>query len=852
VVDVLRINLKGLWAHKRRLAGTFLAVLLGVAFLSGTLVLGDTLRANFDTLFTSVTAGTSAVVRGATQVSSGPAVPRAPIDASLVDRVRSAPHVSGVQPVVDGLGQIIGRNGKVVVAQGPPIASTWIDDPRLTPYRLAEGRAPARPDEVVINRGAAKRGDLHLGDRTAVQTPRRVPVTVVGIATFSDRDGFGGSSYVGFSLQGAQRYLLKQPGGVSRILVEAAPGVSQEEVVRGLRPVLPGGVQAITGKQLSDESISAINQGFLGFFRAFLLVFAGIALFVAMFSIANTFSILVAQRTRESALLRAVGASRRQLLTSVVLEALAVGLVASAAGLAGGIGIASALKGLFHALGFPLPAAGLVFRPSNAAISVGVGVVVTLLAGLLPAVRSSRVAPLAALRDVAAEPAGASRRRALVGAGLTALGVAVVVAAVLGGGDRMLQLAGAGAVLTIAGVVTLGAVVARPVSGVIGAPLARLRGVTGALAMRNATRSPQRTAGAAAALMIGVGVVTLFTVFTASVQASVRQSVDDSFGGDLAIVSGGFVGGRLDPALATQVGRLPQVRQAIGVGGGNALVGGSRQEVSVADPVRLDAMVHLKLAAGSIAGLGDRQLAVAKKVADDKGWRLGTPVPLQFADGTSQTVTVGAIYSGGDAVVGSYLLPEALWAPHSSQDVDTTVLVKLDQGVGLASGKAAVEQVAARFGGPEVQDRQQYADTVAVGVDTFLTIVYVMLALAILIALMGIANTLSLSVHERTRELGLLRAVGETRGQLRAMVRWESVIVALFGTVVGLGLGVFLGWALVRAAGQQGGASMSVFAAPLAQLGLVLVVGALAGVLAGIRPARRAARLNILRAIAVE
>jgi putative ABC transport system permease protein len=845
---MLRINLKGLWAHKRRFAGTLLAVLLGVAFLSGTLVLGDTLRANFDTLFTSVTGDTSAVVRSATKVDDSPATPRAPVEQSLVDRVRAAPGVASVQPVVDGLGQIVGRDGKALAAMGPPRASTWIADQRLTPYRLAEGRAPQRPDEVVVNRGAAKRGDLHLGDRTAIETPRRVPVTVVGIATFQDADGFGGSTYAGFSLEGAQRYLLKQPSQVSSILVTAAPGVSQEELARGLRPRLPTGVEAITGAELSNESITDINRGFLGLFRTFLLVFAGIALFVAMFSIANTFSIIVAQRTRESALLRAIGASRRQVLTSVVLEALAVGLVASAAGLAGGIGIASGLKAVFAGLGFPLPTSGLVFKASNVAISVGVGVAVTLLAGVLPALRASRVAPLAALREVASERAATSRSRAVAGVGLTVTGVVVVVAAALAGGSTMPQLIGVGAVLTTVGVVTLGAVVARPASRLIGAPLAWLRGVTGALARRNAMRSPQRTAGAAAALMIGVGVVTLFTVFTASLQSSIRQSVSSSFGGDLAIVSGGFTGGRLDPGLATAIGRLPEVRQATGVSTGNALVGGGSQEVSVADPARLDGVLDLRMAAGSIGGLSDRQLGVAEQVADGKGWRLGTPVPVRFADGATETFTVGAIWRGQDVVVGDYLLPRAAWAPHSAQDVDATVLIKLDDGISLAAGKAAVERLAAAYGSPEVQDRQEYADNVAGSVDQLLTLVYIMLALAILIALMGIANTLSLSVHERTRELGLLRAVGETRRQLRAMVRWESVIVALFGTTIGLGLGVFLGWALVRAAGQD----LSAFAAPLGQLGAVLAVGAMAGVLAGIRPARRAARLNVLQAIAVE
>src|SRR6266540_1749029 len=845
---MLNVILKSLWSHKRRLVGTFLAVLLGVAFLSGTLVLGDTLRANFDTLFTSVTGDTGAVVRSATKVSDSPATPRGPIDGSLAGRVGAVPGASAVQPVVDGLGQIVGRDGKVISTMGPPLASTWIADQRLTPYRLAEGRAPQTPDEVVINRGAAKTAGLHPGDRTIILTPRPVPVTVVGIATFQNADGFGGSSYTGFTLEGAQRHLAKRPGQVTRILVAGAPGVSQDELARRLRPVLPAGVEAITGAQLSAESISAINQGFLGLFRTFLLVFAAIALFVAMFSIANTFSIIVAQRTRESVLLRAIGASRRQVLTAVVLEALAVGLVASVAGLAAGLGIASGLKALFAGFGFPLPTSGLVFKANNAAISVAVGVGVTLLAGALPALRASRVAPLAALREVAAER-GASARRAIAGAALAIAGVAVVVTAVPRGGDAVTRLTAVGAVLTMAGVVVLGAVVARPASRLIGAPLPRLRGITGALARQNAMRNPRRTAGAAVALLVGIAVVTLFTAFTASLQASIRQSVSSSFGGDLVIASGGFVGGRLDPRLAGEVGRLPEVRLATGISTGNVAVAGSGQEVSVAAPRELAQVLEPRMVAGSVRGLGDRQLAVTEQVADGKGWRLGTAVPVRFADGATESLTVGAIYRDS-AVLNGYLLPRAAWAPHAAQDVDATVLVGLRDGVGLAAGRAAVERVAARYGSPAVRDRQQYADTLAGGVRQGVAVVYVMLALAIVIALLGIANTLSLSIHERTRELGLLRAVGETRQQVRAMVRWESLIVALFGTVGGLGLGAFLGWALVRAA--EASDALGAFALPPLQLTVVLLVGALAGVLAGLRPARRAARLDLLAAIAAE
>jgi putative ABC transport system permease protein len=846
---MLTISLKGLWSHKRRLAGTFLAVLLGVAFLAGTLVLGDTLRANFDTLFTSVTGDTSAVVRSATKVDSNPASPRGPIDGSLVQRLRSAPGAAEVQPVAEGLGQIVGKDGKVLSTMGPPRAGNWITDPGLTPYRLVQGRAPEGLDEVVINQGAAEDGGLRLGDRTMIETPAPVRVTVVGIVTFQGSPAFGGSSYAGFSLAGAERYLAGKPGQVSSILVKAAPGVSQGELVAKLRPLLPAGVEAITGQQQSDESISDINQGFLGLFRTFLTVFAGIALFVAMFSIANTFSIIVAQRTRESALLRAIGASRRQVLWSVVVEALAVGLVASLAGLAGGIGIAIGLKALFKGFGFPLPTSGLVLEPGSATLSVGVGLVVTLLAGVLPALRASRVAPLAALRDVASEPAAASRPRVLAGAVLTVAGVAATVGAALAGGDATTPLTGAGAIAVVVGVVVLGPVAARPASRLIGAPLPRLRGITGALARRNAMRNPRRTSGAAMALLIGVAVVTLFTVFTTSIQASIRQTVSQSFGGDLAITSSGFAAPRLDPRLAVQIGKLPEVRQAVGIGSGRALVDGSGQEVSVADPAQLDGVVDLRMAAGSIGALTGPRMAVAKSVADDRGWRLGQTVPVRFADGATERLMLGAIYDAQDAVVGDYLLPRDQWAPHAPNAADQTVLIKLRPGTDLAAGKAAVERVAAGYGRPEVRDRAQYTDSLTSVLGPGVSVVYVLLVLAIVIALIGIANTLSLSIHERTRELGLLRAVGETRGQVRAMVRWESVLVALLGTVGGLGLGVFLGWALVRAAGQDG---TGAFAAPPLQLAIILVVGAVAGVLAGLRPARRAARLNLLAAIASE
>lgn len=837
---MFNVTIKGLRAHKRRLLGTFLAVFLGIAFLSGTLVLGDTLRANFKTLFADANAGTDALIRSASTIEAdggrGPDLDgRSLVPAALADRIRSVPGVAAAEPSIQGYGQIIGANGEPVGGNGPPrLAGNWITDTELNPYKLVEGRPPAGTEEVVLNRGAAKAGGLHVGDTAVVQTPEPVTVTVVGIATFGSDDGLGRVTFTAFTLAGAEKHVTKKPGLASSIVVRAQPGVNQQLLVERTRPLVGDGMEVLTGAQVSAEASDNIGRQFLNMFTTFLTVFAGVALLVGSFSIYNTFSILVAQRSRESALLRALGAARAQIVSSVIVETVLIGLVASAAGLLGGVGIAGLLKGLFDSFGFSLPAGGLVFDAGTVVTCMVVGTLVTLVAGVFPAVRASRVAPVAALRENATEAVRVSRIRAVAGAALSAAGVAVVLGAVLG--DAELGVAGLGAVLTMVGVVTFGPVVARPAAALVGWPLRRLRGVTGGLARQNAMRNPRRTSGTAAALMVGVGVVTLFTVFAASIRASIDDTVSRSFGGDLVVSTGSFGGGGLSPALASQIQGLPEVRTAVGLGQGVAQVDGRGRRVTIADVASLGEVLDLDVKDGALA---TSQLAVS----DSTGLTLGTSVPVRFVDGATADLTVGAVYRVGD-VAGDYLLSRQAWAPHAGQDVDSQVLVGLEPGVGLAAGKAAVTAVA---GGADVMDRKEYVASTAQGVDMMLGIVYVLLFLAILIALMGIANTLSLAIHERTRELGLLRAVGQSRRQLRSMVRWESVIIALFGTAGGLVLGVFLGWALVQAASAAGSAS---FAAPAGQLAVVLVAGAVAGVLAGLGPARRAARLDVLAAIA--
>jgi putative ABC transport system permease protein len=844
---MLQLSFKNLWAHKRRLIGMFLAVFLGVAFLSGTLALGDTLRANFDRLFADVNASTDVIIRSSTSIGGDIDAPRGLIDESLVAEVRTWEGVAAAEPYVEGVGFLIGRDGEMVGTGGPPrLAGNWVADPALNPYRIVDGRAPTGEGEVVINRGAAEEGNLAIGDRTIARVPEAVEVTIVGIASFGDLDSLAGITFTAFSLDEAQRHIIKQSGMVSRIALQAEPGVSEDDLAEGVRARLPDGVEALTGTELTRDNQAAIRADFLDLTTSFLVVFAGVALLVATFSIYNTFAILVAQRTRESALLRAVGAGRSQLLGSVIVEALTIGIVASAAGLVAGTGIAGLLKALFDAMGFALPTGGLVLEANVVVICMVVGVGATVLAGLAPAIKASRVRPIAALRDLAIEPARLSRLRAIAGVVLLAAGVAVVMSAVLGSGDNVLSRAGIGAVITMLGAVVFGPVIARPAAAILGWPLPRVRGVTGGLARENALRSPRRMASTASALMVGVGVVTLFTVFAASLKASIDDSVSESFAGDLAIAMPWGAGG-LSPTLAADVAALPEVERSVGIGTGQALVDGGRQHISIADTRPLSQLLSLDMVEGSIAELTPKQLAISEDEADDEGLRLGSPVSVTFVDGASIEFTVGAVYEANN-VLGGYLMPRAAWSPHAVQDLDTTVMAQLRDGVDLETGRDAVQRVADAHSAPDVLDRDEYIAELAVGVDMMLGVVYVLLALSILIALMGIANTLALAIHERTRELGLLRAVGTTRRQLRSLVRGESVVISLFGTLGGVCLGLFLGWALVEAA--SGGLVITAFAAPPGQLLIVVIAGAIVGVLAAMRPARRAARLDVLAAIA--
>jgi putative ABC transport system permease protein len=849
---VLTTTLASLRGHKRRLLAMSSAVLLGVAFLSGTLVLGDTLDSTFTDLFEEANAGTDAVVRSSTEIAPDDGFGQTGLlDASLVDGIRATDGVARVTPLIERAGQIVGADGDPLGGQGPPtVAANWITDDALNPYRLEPGgRAPESGNEVVIDAKSAEDGDLHVGDETVVRVPQPVDVTIVGIATFGDADSMGGTSLAAFTLDTAQRLLLPdQPGKVTSFAVGAEDGVTQTALVHDLRPLLPDGAEAITGHALTQEQEDAVQGDFLGVFKGFLLVFAGIALIVATFSIYNTFAIVVAQRTRESALLRALGASRRQVLAAVVAEAIVVGVVASALGVAAGLGLAQGLGKLLAAMGLDLPRSSPAIEPASMLTAFLVGLVVTVAASVVPALKASRVRPLAALRDVAIDRSGASRWRALLGLVITAGGGALTVVGTTEAGS--LALTGLGALTMVFGMVLIGPVVARPVAGLLGAPLARLRGVSGGLARRNAMRNPRRTSSTAMALLVGVAVVGTFTVVASSLKAYVDDAVENAFAGDLVIVSDSFSGVSLSPELAGAVDELPEVETATALGGAPLRVDGKDFLATTAEGPALAEVLDVGVTDGSLDELGPGTVALSDTYADDHGWAMGDEVPVSYADGAAENLRVVAVYDTND-LVDDFVIDRDTYAPHAVQLDDYVVMIDLAPGVSLERGEQAVQAVADGYFAPDVQDKHEYVASVAAEIDQLLAVIYALLVLAIIIALMGIANTLSLSVHERTRELGLLRAVGQSRRQLRSMVRGESFVVALFGTVGGLGLGGFLGWALTQAIGNAEDTTLP-FALPVGQLAVVLTLGALVGVAAAVRPARRAAKLDVLAAIATD
>ena len=854
-----KIALKSLLGHKLRLLITTIAIVLGVGFMAGTFVLTDTLEKTFDDLFENVNEGTDALIRqksafeGTSQ--DGGAGIRGDLDPALLDVIREAPGVDAADVVVFTVASVATEDGEAVndAAAAPQFGFNASEDDRFNPYEVVEGKAPTGSDQVMIDRATAKKGKISVGDTIKVfSLTEPFEAEVTGIVAFDGEDSLAGASAVIMDTEGALRRFTPN-GKVQQIVVAAQSGVSQEEVVQNLRAVLPDNVEAITGAASTEESQDQLQEG-LQIFNTVLAGFAGVALLAGTFLIYNTFGIIIAQRTRELALLRALGARRSQVRWSVLGEAAVIGLVASILGLFAGIGLAIGLKALFGAVGFDLPSTAAVLKPRTIVVSLVVGLLTTTLSALAPAWRASRVAPVEAMRAAAVETPRVSKVRIAVGVILLLLGGALLVS---GASGKTLPPLAFGAVLLFLASVVLGPPLAKLVTGVVGRAVP---GITGRLARDNVARNPKRSANTATSLVIGLGVVTIFTVFSTSFGASINAAVESGFRADFQVSSGGFGLGGISPAFAEQARELDGVEAVSGIRRGSVQISERTEPktraifgVSAAD---VEQVLDLGIEEGSLTDLGPDTIAVDRATVDENGWKMGDVLDVTYADGSQHQHEIAAIYEDGGVVAqnndGHFVVDMSVYAasqPSASQ-VDNRILVKAADGVAVDSVRTELEGLGKDFGSPEVQDLGEVQDAQTTQINQQLGFLVILLAMAILIGFIGIFNTLLLSVLERTREIGLLRAVGMARGQVARMVLAESVLVSLLGSILGFVIGLSVGSALMLAIRDElPTARISLPIPVLIIYGLVALIG---GTAAGLLPAFRASRLNVLTAIAAD
>jgi putative ABC transport system permease protein len=845
-----KATLKGLLAHKFRLAATALAIVLGVSFVAGTYVLTDTITATFTSLFDEVTKGIDVAVRSKDVFGGQQGETRDPIPEEILNEVKRVDGVRIAEGSVTGFAQFIDKNGKAVTTGGAPTLGVSISSaPELQAgSTVRQGRLPSAPDEMVVDAQTAEKHHFAPGDRIKVllQGPART-FTVSGVIGFGSAGNLGGATLAGFTLPTAQE-VLNRSGKFDEIDVVAADGTSPEQLRDRVRAALDPKYEVLTGTELSEASAKAINDTFGRFLSTALLSFAFVALLVGAFLIFNTFTIIVAQRTRELALLRCLGASRRQVMGSVLLESLVVAVAASLVGLGLGVLIANGLKALLTGLlNFDLPTTGTVFLGRTVIVSLAVGIVVTMLAALLPALKATRVPPVAALQpETAFAPTHFRKRRIVLGALITLVGIGLLLAGLFQDtGNRLVNVA-SGAVIVFFGVAVLSPLIARPLARLIGWPFATAFRLPGTLARENAMRNPRRTASTAAALMIGLALVTFVSIFAASIKASTIQTLDRTIAADYILNTDTFT--PFSPDLAGRLADQPELGAVVGVRLGAFKYNGATKQLSGIDPAVFDQVVKTEVLSGSLADLAGGGLAVKEDVAKANGWKVGDRVSLQFPRGGTQQVPVKAIYKD-NSVNGDYLLGLRDYERFYADQADSQLLVQASPGTAPEASRAAIDRVLTDFPNVTVRDQAEYKAETAKQIDQVVNLFFALLALAVVIALFGIVNTLGLSIFERIRELGLLRAVGATRRQVRAMIRWEAVIIAVLGAVLGLAVGVFFGWTIVRALRSVG---ITEFALPGGQLVIFVVFAALAGVLAAVLPGRRAAKVDVLRAITTE
>ncbi len=849
---MFRVTLRNLLARKLRLALSGFAIVLGVAFVAGSFIFTDALNGAFTGIIKGTTADAEVLPEGGGDFTGAGEDART-IPASVADDLAALPEVESANgsDQVQGV-YVIGADGDLVGGNGPPGLAFNYNDTRSMAgdqiITLIDGDLPSGDAEVALDEDTADKAGYEVGDEVQLVTPGKDPTmtaTLSGVVQFGSEGGLVGATLTLFDVQTLQDLFFDGQDVYTGISLTAAEGVSQQQLADAAQEVLPKGVEARTGDDLAAENEDAIGDA-LGFINQFLLVFAAISIVVGTFLIVNTFSILVAQRSRELALLRAMGASRRQVNGAVLSEALVVGLLGSTFGLGAGYLLAIGLRSLFATFGLDLGGASLTIQPRTLLASYAVGIAVTVLAAYLPARRASRIPPVAAMRDEVALPESSLRRRLLIGGVMVAVGVGLMVGGFAGSGGTGLLLIGVGMLSILLGVSLVSAIVGRPVISGLGVVYRRAFGAIGTLATENSRRNPRRTAATASALMIGLTLVALMSILGQSAKASTDQAVDESLTAQLVLSNA--IGTPFSAAIADNVRDVEGVETVAQFRQAFPKIDGSQSFVGAADPAQLAQALDLPVSVGGLGDLDDDQVLVDTGTATSNGLAVGDTVTMDFPVG-GEKYTVAGTFPASGAVPANYLITLDALVDAGIKPADSLLFITLTDDADRDAVRSEIDGLIEDLPTVTLKDPAEFAAEQKEQIDQFLSIVYALLGLAIVIAVLGIVNTLALSVIERTREVGLLRAIGMQRSQLRKMVRLESVAIALLGALLGMAMGVVFGVLLQRAIADQG---LEVLAIPWLQLVIFVVVSALVGVLAAVLPARRAAKLDVLRAITTE
>ncbi len=840
---MFRLSLKMTLARKGRLLLTSLAIILGTSFLAGTSIFSATVNSTFDRLFTDVFRDVDAYVRSTSSVDTGFGEQRAPSPISALETILGVEGVSAAVGDMQSYARVIGKDGKPLGEdQGPPTFGGIASLSAAALWNVENGRLPIGPKEVMLDRTTAEAGKFEIGDTVRVNALSGTrEFSLVGIANYGDISSPGGATFALFDQPTASEFLLK-PGFVDAFLIQGDGTLSDEALAKAIDSALSPSdkLETLTGAQITEETTSQIKT-VLGFFTTFLTAFSFIALGIGCFVIYNVFSITAAQRQRESALLRAIGASRRQVTNSLIVEAVVIGLVGSTLGFIFGIGLSQALSALLNAIGLEIPTTGLTINTGAIFSTVLVGTIITTLSAILPALRSGRVPPLAAIRETALDVVTGLTRRVIIGLVFMILGVVALVASINGAEVIFL---GLGVLAVFAGVLVLGPAISKPVAMLLGKPVARLRGITGAMSQQNAARNPKRTARTAAPVLIGVALVTSFTALAASIKSEIRESIGSSFRGDfaLSVNSRGF--GGIPTSVTDQIDQLPEVQTATGVGFIAAKVGDESPFILVFNPKTADGLYNLEMIEGRQSDLGKDEIFVEQDKSIEKNLPVGSNVQVTLIDGRSIQLKVAGTYKNA---YGNYVVSRELFEGVATPLFDSFVYISTNTNVSDENARTAISAISADLGVGTLESRTEYIDSQAAQIDQFLALIYGLLFLSVIIAIVGIIITLLLSVFERRHEIGLLRSVGMTRSQVRTMVRWESVITSLFGAVTGVLLGIVTGVVIVVSLNESG---ISAFTLPITSTIFILIGSFIIGVIAAVFPAWRATRTEIITAIA--